>query len=288
MSNSYNQETGANNETPVSNNQETGANMSSKIYPVMCYSKDNSNHLIGGVNLQNNTCYVSNIAKYFLNIGDKINEKITTVEEFRTLLQNTLGSICFSSKRMGVDEFTNIIYSDSEIISGIITGISNKYEYPYGIILYYPTNQIYFDCSVLEYIITNKMIPLEYSDINLEEEYIINRSDGTKNKAKLYNNSSIILSSKNKLRVRVKWGDYIKDILFTEFLFENNISRIVFTNPLINNKKYNSDLDKDIIDNIAIYYNTTIVEFLNNLFKTYLPEFNIKATRNVFILTKIN
>ena len=130
------------------------------------------------------------------------------------------------------------------------------------------------------------MIPLEYTNLNLEQDYIINRSDGSKNKAKLYSNSSIILNSKNKLKVRVKWGDYIKDIFLTEFLFENNITHMVITNPLINHTKYKSDLDKDILENIVAYYNTSIVEFLNNIFKTYLPEFDITTTRNVFILNK--
>ena len=294
MSSSYAQEYTTNINEPhnipinISNtNQETDPNMASNIYPIACHSKDKSDYLIGGVKLQNNKCYVSNIAKYFLDIDTKPDEQnITTVEEFRGVLQNTLGSICFSSKRIGIDEFTERTYNDSEIISSIITGIANHYEHPYGIILYHPINQFYFDCSIIEYIITHKMIPLEYTNLNLEQDYIINRSDGSKNKAKLYSNSSIILNSKNKLKVRVKWGDYIKDIFLTEFLFENNITHMVITNPLINHTKYKSDLDKDILENIVAYYNTSIVEFLNNIFKTYLPEFDITTTRNVFILNK--
>jgi hypothetical protein len=87
------------------------------------------------------------------------------------------GSV-FSSKKMGVDEFTDKYYDDDDtnLILMSIPGCRSFVRIPGGEIVFHTSSKLIYDCLNIEYMIDKNCIPISITNLNDTPDYNIKRS----------------------------------------------------------------------------------------------------------------
>lgn len=238
-------------------------------------------------------------------IDDKINNIITPAyldksltkykifnkpEQLVTKITDTVARVTmFSSKYVGIDEFTNLKYNednyivynedidqdlDNEELQKIregylkndkIIGASSFVNYSYGIIIYHSSNQILFNYAIIEFMLQNYSIPVEFLNLDKFNIYKFKRTNGDINKGLIKDNSSLRISKRlDKIVINVKFDPNI-DIDNDIESFYSSYSFLEKSIPLRELMEIN-DIN-EIKINVPNYYNDYTYSLEHNLIK---------------------
>ena len=224
--------------------------------------------------------------KYILSTLDNILDRISSV----------IYKTHFSSKRMGVDEYTEKSYGydddigndEYELLCKYICGCETFIRNPGGAVIYHMDNQVLFDYTNIEYMLSHKSVPIQYTNLSTTTLYNIKRSSGDINKAIIKTQESIKISStRDKMVVMMhfplepieekdekivfEYYDMEKSILFNDFMSINQCcSPFIITIPdYVKEKEYQIDhIPKNVLCQLNDYYQNKIHEHLA-LYQTY-------------------
>ena len=223
--------------------------------------------------------------------------KDLNAKEYIDNIKNVLMSTSFTSKRVGVDEFTGIYYNDNDnkentsyklgIIHKYILGINTLYNIPRGLVVYHVSSAILYDFLIIENMITNNLIPLQLTNIE-NKSYKVKRSNGDIQDCRLQYNGSLLLNNVGNILIKTLYfndkrfaiisdfnekcdkyfyGDCYKFIPLKTFLELNNLNEITINLPYINvdnddefkTKYEHIDSRKiSIYKELAMYYNSKL------------------------------
>ena len=166
------------------------------------YVSDNSKHLGGEIKVEKTNGKVTVSES---NISKMITGKVETPEHHGSLealiesVEDVVSQMCFTSRYIGQDMFTKQKYAEDsdELISKYMDGIHAIYDHPAGLVLYHESNWHLYNCSVIELMLQDKIIPFTYTNICHEKVYKVKRSDGSIQDSVLINNGAITTNSKN-------------------------------------------------------------------------------------------
>jgi len=266
-------------------------------------------HIIGEIkphNTDTNKLVMSQTARILLQYSEsKDKKRLDTVENIRTKIQDVMYGTVYSSKRMGVDEFTDIYYNsdsggeddeaeDNEhfVSYKTIDGSGNFVNYPGGGVIYHTSNNIMFDCLNIEYMIYKNIIPISSIDIDKNKVYNVKRSSGEINKCKIYSNSSLRISkTHNTPLIYLTFRDdgidpnesetysieREKEVLIRDFMELNDIPNITITKNFLKRGDYNFPEDyfmsNELIDELISNYNTLLTDHINEQIEKYYCDF---------------
>ena len=190
--------------------------------------------------------------------------------------------LMFTSKFSNTDEFSGTLYTDEDdIIWRQVKGCGNLFRYPGGMIIYHIKNQLLFDCASLQYYMKNNLLPIHYTDISEDLLYKIARTDGTEHKCIIDNTHSIRMSrergvyviglnfnrDKNDPAIRTS-TELIKYVTLPDFMALNEIGKIKFTIPYIDETVYNldeCDVNKPLALMLINYFNRHIDIYIQKI-----------------------
>jgi len=240
------------------------------------------NNLAGKINLEkkpNNKIIVahSNISNIITKSpNDVIN--FYSYEEIIEKIQSIISSMCFTSRYVGMDMYDNKIYNnyDTDFKQIYIYGIQNVYDVPAGDVFYHTSNELLFQCTNIEFMITQFIIPFKFTNISTKKIYLVKRSSGDIQDTCLLENGGIFLkddilritnnfsSSKyDKLNPGVL-NDFQKAVFLDNFLKLNELKLEInlpyFSKNVINN-------ESPIIQDLLFHYNEKLKDLSKKLDK---------------------
>lgn len=253
------------------------------------------NHLSGEIKLQKENGSINVIES---NISKIISNKLNTEKHFNNYqeiinsINDVIASMCFTSRFIDLDMFTNKKY-DNNILSRYIYGIQNMYNIPGGIVLYHESNELLFCCTNIQFMLTNNIISFKYTDIDISKIYKVKRTDGSIQDTVLIQNGGLILdetqkkiklintfsSNKDEKLNPIFSGGLQKAVSLDNFMETNNLSSIKINIPYISNE-IKKDYEKHYCDLID-YYNKELDKF-NDKLKEYNVT-NIENTINILL-----
>ena len=240
------------------------------------------NNLVGEIILEkkhNNKIMVgrSNISNIITQRNtDVIN--FTSYEQIIEKIQNIIFSMCFTSRYIGMDMYDNKKYNEYEkdFKNIYIYGIQNLYDIPAGIVFYHESNELLFQCTNIEFMISEFIIPFKFTNIPSNKIYLVKRSNGYIQDTCLLKNGGIFLKD-DILRITNNFSsnkdeklnpgilnNFQKAVYLDEFLKLNNLI-FKLNVPYFSETVINGELP--IIQDLLNYYNTKLKEFSNKLNK---------------------
>jgi len=240
---------------------------------------------------------MSSVGEVMLGITPK-KHTLSTLDNVLDRISSVIFKSHFSSKRMGVDEYSEQYYNcedsdennDSSLSYNIIYGCETFLLNPGGSIIYHPSNQVLFDYTNIEFMLLHKSIPIQYTNLSTSSVHNIKRSSGEIHSAIIKKQESIKISStRDKIVVmmhfplepieekeeKMNFGyyDMEKSILFNDFMDINQCcSPFIITIPeYVKEKDYQIDhIPKSVLQQLNDYYQKKIHEHL----KLYQPYFD--------------
>ena len=204
--------------------------------------------------------------------GRPRNEEIfNSSQEIINKIKDILVGMCFTSRYMGMDMYTNKIYEEKspDFYNKYIYGIHNIYSLPAGIVMFHKSSDILFKCTNIEFMIEYNIIPFKYTNI-YQKIYLIKRSSGEVQNACILNNGGIYFknnilyisnnfsSNKHEILHPKVLNEFQKAVLLKDFLELNNI-KLEITLPYFDNDTINSQTN--ILQEVLHYYNDKLKEF---------------------------
>lgn len=240
------------------------------------------NNLAGEIILEkkpNNDIMVahSNISNI---IANRHNEVInfSSYKEIIEKIQSIIFSMCFTSRYVGMDMFDNKMYNnyDKDFKQVYIYGIQNMYDVPAGILFYHISNELLFQCTNIEFMISEFIIPFNFTNISTKNIYLVKRASGDIQDTCLLKNGGIFLKD-DILRITNNFSsnkdekidpgilnDFQKAVYLDDFLELNNL-KLEINLPYFSEKVINKEIP--IIQDLLHYYNTKLKEFSSKLDK---------------------
>ena len=234
------------------------------------------NNLAGKIILEkkpNNEIMVghSNISNI---IADRTYEVInfTSYNEIIEKIQNIIFSMCFTSRYVGMDMYDNKIYNnyDKDFKQIYIYGIQNIYDVPAGVIFYNKSNELLFQCTNIEFMMSEFIIPFNFTNISTKKTYSVKRSSGDIQDTCLLKNGGIFLKDK-KLRIINNFSsnkdeklnpnilnDFQKTVYLDCFLELNDL-KLEINLPYFSEKIINKEIP--IMRGLLYHYNTKLKDF---------------------------
>lgn len=220
----------------------------------------------------------SNISKI---IAKRSNDVINfnSYEEIIHQIKSVIFSMCFTSRFMGMDMYDNKIYNEYHLDfkTIYIYGIQNIYDVPAGIVYYHKSNELLFQCTNIEFMITNKIVSFNYTNIK-NKIYLVKRSDGSLQDTCIIPNGGLYLKN-DSLRINHNFSsepseklnpgvlnDYQKSVHVTEFCEINDI-KIDVKLPYFNESVIDSQ--EPYMKEVLIYYNTKLSRFSKFLHENF-------------------
>jgi len=241
-----------------------------------------TDNLVGQIKLEKNGDKVivgeSNISKVIANRDNDIiifNSRETVLDKLKEVL------ICvgFTSRYIGKDMYDNILYDyrDEAFKEEYIYGIQDKYDVPAGVVMYHSSNDLLFQCTNIEFMITNKIVSFNYTNIK-NKIYLVKRSDGSLQDTCIIPNGGLYLKN-DSLRINHNFSsepseklnpgvlnDYQKSVHVTEFCEINDI-KIDVKLPYFNESVIESQ--EPYMKEVLIYYNTKLSRFSKFLHENF-------------------
>lgn len=213
------------------------------------------------------------------------NNKPTIIEfnnynEIVNKIKQIIGSMCFSSRYSGMDMYDHKYYDnyDPNIINNYIYGIESLYNIPNGSVLYHKSNNILFECTNIEFMMLENVISFKYTNINIKNIYLVERSNGDIQNACLLNNGGVFFkngilkiqntfsSNKDEEINYSVLNDLQKTVNLEEFLKLNNI-KLEITLPYFTDEIIDSFKEDTIIQELLRYYNNKMMDYSNKIEK---------------------
>jgi hypothetical protein len=233
-----------------------------------------TDNLAGQIKLEKHGAKVivgeSNISKVIANRDNDV-IMFSSSDEVLDKLTEVLMCVGFTSRYIGKDMYDNKIYDyrDEAFKQAYIYGIQDKYDVPAGIVMYHVSNELLFQCTNIEFMITNKIISFKYTNIK-NKIYLVKRSDGSLQDTCIIPNGGLYLKN-DSLRINHNFSsepreklnpgvlnDYQKAVHVTEFCDINNI-KIEVKLPYFNESVIESQ--ETHMKEVLIYYNTKLSKF---------------------------
>ena len=200
-----------------------------------------------------------------------IQENFNSSQEILNKIKEVLLGMCFTSRYMGMDMYTNKIYGEQsdDFYNKYIYGIQNIYSLPAGIVMFHKSSELLFKCTNIEFMITENIIPFKYTNIE-QKIYLIKRSNGDIQNACILNNGGLFFkkytlyisnnfsSNKHEILHPKSLNTYQKSLLLKDFLELNDI-KLEITLPYFDTKTINSQ--SSILQEVLHYYNNKLTEF---------------------------
>lgn len=224
----------------------------------------------------------SSISKLISN-RNSIETNFLDFNEIVKSINVVISSMCFSSRLINVDMFTNKKYDDDNaIISKYIYGIANIYSIPHGIVLYHESNELLFICTNIQFMINENIIPFQYTNIDKSKIYKVKRTDGTIQDTTLIQNGGLFfLEKEKKIKIINSFcsnvqeqinplysGDLQKGVLLDNFMEINKLTNIKINIPYLS-KEIKNEYSKPYSD-LVDYYNKEL-----DIFVEKIKEYNI-------------
>ena len=220
---------------------------------------------------QNNEIIIkeSNSIKIIRDTKNEISE-FNSITEIINKIKGIISSMCFSSRFIGLDMYTNKTYEDNDpnFYTKYIYGIESIYYVPRGIVFYHNSNDILFECTNIEFMLSENIISFNYTNLDINKTYLIKRSSGDIQDAKILNNGGIFLK-KDKFKIQANFDikddtkniftEHQKSIELDDFLELNNI-KLEIDIPYFTESNINSKKDAQIKE-LLIYYNNKMKEY---------------------------
>ena len=177
-----------------------------------------------------------------------------------------------------MDMYDNKKYNeyDPEFKTIYIYGIQNIYDVPAGIVYYHNSNELLFQCTNIEFMISEWIIPFKFTNIKVKQIYLVKRANGDIQDTCIFTNGGIFLkdeilritnnfsSNKDEKLNPAILNDFQKAVHLDEFLELNNLE-LEINLPYFNEKIISSEIP--IIQDLLRYYNTKLKEFSSNIEK---------------------
>jgi hypothetical protein len=233
-----------------------------------------SDYLVGKIKLEKQDGKVivgeSNISKVITNRDNDV-IIFNNSQEVISKIKETLICVGFTSRYVGKDMYDNKLYDyrDDDFKEIYIYGIQDKYDIPAGVVMFYKSNQLLFDCTNIEFMINEKIISFKYTNIK-NKIYLVKRSDGSLQDTCIIHNGGLYLKN-DSLRITHNFSsepeeklnpgvlnDYQKSVHVTEFCDVNDI-KIEVKLPYFSDSVI--DLEEEHMKEVLIYYNTKLRHF---------------------------
>jgi hypothetical protein len=233
-----------------------------------------TDNLVGQIKLEKHGAKVivgeSNISKVIANRDNDV-IMFSSSDEVLDKLKEVLMCVGFTSRYVGKDMYDNKIYDyrDEAFKQAYIYGIQDKYDVPAGIVMYHVSNEILFQCTNIEFMITNKIISFKYTNIK-NKIYLVKRSDGSLQDTCIIPNGGLYLKN-DSLRINHNFSsepreklnpgvlnDYQKSVHVIEFCEVNDI-KIDIKLPYFNDSVIESQ--EEHMREVLTYYNTKLRNF---------------------------
>ena len=233
-----------------------------------------TDNLVGQIKLEKHGDKVivgeSNISKV---IANRDNDVITfsSSETVINKIKEVLICVGFTSRYIDKDMYDNKLYNyrDDDFKQEYIYGIQDKYDIPAGIVMYHASNELLFQCTNIEFMITNKIVSFKYTNIK-NKIYLVKRSDGSLQDTCIISNGGLYLKN-DSLRINHNFSsdpqeklntgvlnDYQKSVHVTEFCEINDI-KIDIKLPYFNDSIL--ELQEPYMKEVLTYYNTKLSYF---------------------------
>ena len=204
-----------------------------------------------------------------------IEEKFNSSKEIIDKIKDILIGMCFTSRYMGMDMYTNKLYEDNskEFYNKYIYGIHNIYNVPAGIVMFHKSSELLFQCTNIEFMVSQNIIPFKYTNIK-QKIYLVKRTNGDiQNACILYNGglffkkdtlyiSNNFASNKHEILHPKAFNEYEKSLPLHDFLDLNNL-KLEITLPYFDNSIINSQ--SNILKGVLNYYNDKLKEFQSKM-----------------------
>jgi len=202
----------------------------------------------------------------------------TSYKEIIEKIQNIIFSMCFTSRCIGMDMYDHKVYNnyDTDFKQVYIYGIQNMYDVPAGIVFYHTSNELLFQCTNIEFMITEFIIPFKFTNISTKKIYLVKRSSGDIQDTCLLKNGGIFLkedilritnnfsSSKDEKLNPGVLNDFQKAVFLDNFLQLNDL-KLEINLPYFSKNMINNEIP--IIQDLLNHYNEKLKDFSNKLDK---------------------
>ena len=183
--------------------------------------------------------------------------------------------MCFTSRYMGMDMYTNKKYDEKskDFLNKYIYGIGTIYSVPAGIVMFHKSSELLFQCTNIEFMLTEKIIPFKYTNIE-QQIYLVKRSNGDIQNACIINNGGVFFkkdtlyisnnfsSDKHEILHPKALNEYQKALPLKDFLELNNF-KLEITLPYFDNSTINSQ--SNILQEVLNYYNDKLKDFQSKI-----------------------
>lgn len=240
------------------------------------------NNLAGEIILEkknNNKIMVghSNISNIIANRPNEI-INFTSYKQIIEQIQGVIFNMCFTSRFLGMDMYDHKIYNnyDKDFKQAYIYGIQNLYDVPAGIVFYHYSNELLFQCTNIEFMITEFIIPFKFTNISTKKIYVVKRSSGHIQDTCLLKNGGIFLkndilritnnfsSSKDEKLNPEILNDFQKAVYLDDFLQLNDL-KLEINLPYFSKTMINNEIP--MIQDLLNHYNEKLKDFSNKLDK---------------------
>ena len=202
--------------------------------------------------------------------------KFNSLNEVIEKINQILYGMCFTSRYCGMDMYTNKYYNvkDGDFYNKYVYGIQQIYNIPGGIVMFHKSTELLFQCTNIEFMITENIIPFQYTNIDNYKTYLVKRTSGEIQNACILNNGGLFLknnnfmisnnfsSRKDEILIPKAINDFQKAVLLDDFLTLNDINLEIkmpyFKSDIINSSS-------NLISEILIYYNKKLKTFSDGL-----------------------
>ena len=242
------------------------------------------NNLLGEIILEkksNNKIMIghSNIANI---IAKRPNNVIvfTSFKEIIEKIQSIIFSMSFTSRYLGMDMYDNKVYNtyDKDFKNVYIYGIQNIYDLPAGIVFYHNSNELLFQCTNIEFIITEFIIPFKFTNISTNKTYLVKRSNGNIQDTCILKNGGIFLkddilkitnnfSSSKYEKLNPGVLNNFQKVVFLDQFLELNDLKLEINLPYFSKSVINNEIP--IIQDLLYHYNEQLNEFSTKIDKYY-------------------
>lgn len=216
-------------------------------------------------------------ASLLLNKQQPIYTEFTSCEQMIHRINNVLGMMGFSSRRIGVDMYDNKFYGENDkgFLTRYIDGIQSLYEIPAGIVYYHSSNELLYHFTIIQFMIDNNIIPFKYTNLDIDKIYKVERRDGTIQDCTIPRNGGIILNKENKTVRLVNYfsseketkvdpihsGDLCKSVHLDKFMKINELETLKINVPFVDKEEAETKSQEELIE----HYNKELSLFLDKL-----------------------
>jgi hypothetical protein len=213
-------------------------------------------------------------------IAKRTNEviKFTSYKEIIEKIQSIIFSMCFTSRYLGMDMYDNKLYNtyDKDFKNVYIYGIQIIYDLPAGIIYYHNSNELLFQCTNIEFMIREFIIPFNFTNISTKQIYLVKRSNGDTQDTCLLKNGGIFLkedilritnnfSSNKDEKINPSILNDFQKVVYLDTFLELNELKLEINLPYFSESVINTEIP--IIQDLLHHYNEKLTDFSSKLDK---------------------